>query len=88
MEFSSTDLERGLEATLKRDNNWPPNAIEFRNLCLKSSKVHAKNHEAYIDFDDPNHPNYEAPRIESDEMKSVREATARTTLTQMKGMFS
>ncbi|MEE9223022.1 MAG: hypothetical protein V3V40_06155 [Nitrosomonadaceae bacterium] len=87
MEFSSTDLKRGLEGLLKRDSNWPPNAIEFRDLCIKNSKAHAKNHTAYIDFSDPEHPNYEPPRIESYEMKKEREASAKTALAQMKGMF-
>lgn len=86
-EFSSTDLKRGLEGLLKRESSWPPNGIEFRDLCLKNSHSHAKNHSAYIDFHDPNHPDYEAPRIESDEMKAERESTAKTALDQMKGMF-
>ena len=86
-EFSSTDLQRGLEGVVKRESTFAPNAIEFRDLCLKNSHAHAKNHQAYIDFSDPNHPDYKAPRIESDAMKAVREATARTALIQMKGMF-
>lgn len=87
MEFSSIDLKRGLEGLLKRDGNWPPNAIEFRDLCIKNSRAHAKNHAAYIDFNDPSHPNYEKPRIESDAMKTERESSAKTALDQMKGMF-
>ena len=86
-EFSSTDLTRGLEGLLTRDNTYPPNALEFRDLCLKASKAHAKNHTAYIDFFHPDHPNYEPPRIESDEMRKEREASAKTALAEMKGMF-
>lgn len=85
--FSSTDLKRGLEAVLKSESSWPPNALEFRDLCLKNSQAHAKNHTAYIDFNDPDHPNFTEPRIESDAMKSERESTARTALDKMKGMF-
>ncbi len=86
-EFSSTDLKRGLEGLLKRDDKWPPNAIEFRDLCIKNSKAHSQNHVAYMDFNDPDHPDYSPPRIESDEMKSERESSAKTALDQMKGMF-
>lgn len=86
-EFSSTDLKRGLQGLLKRQDKWPPNAIEFRNMCLKNSHSHAKNHTAYIDFNDPEHPDYQAPRIESDEMKSERETTGKAALDQMKEMF-
>lgn len=88
MEFSSTDLKRGLNGLLERNSTWPPNAIEFRDLCLENSSSHAKNHAAYIDFHDPKHPNYVEPRIESDEMKFERESTARKTLSSMKGLFS
>ncbi len=87
MEFSSIDLKRGLEGLIKRESSWPPNAIEFRDLCLKNSSAHAKNHAAYIDFNDPDHPDYKAPQIESDEMKFERESSARTALDKMKGMF-
>jgi len=76
-----------LEALLKREDNWPPNAVEFRDLCLKNSKAHAKNHAAYIDFNDPAHPDYRPPRIESDSMKSERESIALTELNKMKAMF-
>ncbi len=86
-EFSSTDLKRGLEALLKREDTWPPNAVEFRTLCIKNSRSHAQNHAAYIDFNDPDHPNYTEPRIESDAMKSERESSARTALDKIKGMF-
>lgn len=86
-EFSSTDLQRGWEGVIKGDSDYPPTAKQFRDLCLKNAGSHAKNHQAYIDFKDPNHPSYEPPRIESDAMKSVRENTARTALAQMKGMF-
>ncbi len=87
MEFSSTDLKRGLEGLLKRTDTWPPNALEFRDLCLKNSHAHAKNHTAYIDFNDPGHPNYQENQIESDAMKNERESSAKTALDKMKGMF-
>ena len=64
IEFSKSERERGND-----DFEWPDIAKILGSLKHRISPD-GNNSSAYIDFKDPKHPSYEAPRIESDESKS------------------
>ena len=77
-------------------SDFPPNGVQFRDLCLGIKRDKAGNdisliHKsaAHIAFDDPRHPSYEVyrPRLESDERKSKIKEKASSALSGLKGMF-
>lgn len=88
-DISPEQISDGLNNLVKRTEEWPPSAIEFRNLCLpKKISPDGKNSTAYIDFKDPRHPDYQPPRIENLTQRQRREKAAKDTLTNLKSMFA
>ena len=74
MGVTPEQIRDGLEALVTRKDTWPPNAVEFRQLCMPSTvSPDGNNSSAYLSFNDPNHPEHEAygsnKRIESDSYK-------------------
>jgi hypothetical protein len=67
-------IRDGLEALTTRKDTWPPNAVEFRQLCMPSTvSPDGVNSSAYISFTDKSHPEHEVyggtKRIENDSYK-------------------
>ena len=82
--ISPNRIEQGLNRVLTRRETWPPNAAEFRQLCLPDTiSPDGNNSSAYIDFKDPKHPSYEAPRIESDDAKKRRMTARQKAMREM-----
>jgi hypothetical protein len=86
--ISPEQIKLGLEAIVDREEHWPPNAKEFRQLCVGVKSDHSINSTAYIDFNNPDHPSYKAPRIESDEHKAETRKTGNNELAAMQGLFN
>jgi hypothetical protein len=86
-------IRDGLEKLASRKDTWPPNAQEFRSLCLpdKIAPDGHHNSSAYLSFDDPEHPEHEfygkRKRIESDDYKTRKRKKGNETLSGLKGMF-
>ena len=89
-------INDGLNRLATRGSAFPPNGVEFRQICLNQrfdaqgndiSLIHKS--AAHIAFNDPTHPSYEIykPRLESDEIKSKRKEKAKSALSGLKGMF-
>ena len=58
--ISPEQIKQGLEALVTRKESWPPNAVEFRQLCLPETiSPDGHNSSAYLSFDSPDHPQYE-----------------------------
>jgi len=73
---------------MRREGSFPPNLPEFIELCLPTTtSPDGKNTAAYINIDDPKHPNYQAKQIESDEHKSKRKDAGQSALSDMKDLF-
>jgi len=96
--ISPEQIKNGLENLTKREDTWPPNAQEFRQLCLPDTiSPDGKNSAAYLQFDDPKHPRNdpESPEyvrtatkgIEGDQWKRDRKKAGNSELGRMKGMF-
>ena len=82
-------IKDGLNRLSVRTEAWPPNAVEFRQLCMPETlSPSGINSGAYIAFNDPAHPDFEAPRIESDEQKASKNKAANSALSDMKNMFN
>lgn len=92
--ITARQIADGLNNCLEMFPEWPPGAAQFRAACLgkfvdsegnESSWQHSSS--AYIDFNDPNHPDYTPKQIESDEIKSRRKETAKQAISGLKDMF-
>jgi len=84
----------GLNNCLVYSTQWPPGSVQFRALCLGQFTDKDGNDsswqlagKAYINFDDPKHPNYQAKQIESDEIKTKRKDAGQSALNDMKDLF-
>ncbi len=97
-EITPEQIRDGLNRLAERSDKWPPNAVEFRQLCLPPTiSPDGKNSEAYMPLDDPrrarNDPNsaeYVKPIPEGTlgiEYVSRRKKVARGALDNLKGMF-
>ena len=91
-------IRDGLNRLATRKDTWPPNAAEFRNLCLPETiSPDGKNSAAYLRFDDPKHPRNdpESPEfvrrgtkgIEGDQWKAKKKKAANSELERMKDML-
>jgi len=81
-------IASGLNKLADRSETWPPNAAEFRQLCLPDTiSPDGKNSRAYINFNDPSHPDYQPKRIESDSYKERKKKAGKDALSKMKSMF-
>lgn len=57
MGVTPDQIADGLNRIATREDKWPPNAQEFRQLCLPETiSPDGNNSAAYIGFDDPKHP--------------------------------
>lgn len=89
MDVSPEQIGHGVANLISRKEEWPPSAVEFRNLCLPEKiSPDGKNSTAYIDFKDPRHPYYQKPRIENLTQRERREKVARESLDNLKAMFA
>lgn len=82
----------GLNRLSTRDSEYPPNAIEFRKLCLpQATSPDGHNSSAYLEFSDPKHPSYDIYRkdrlIEDEGEKKKRRKVGSDTLDNLKDMF-
>ena len=79
-------ISNGLNALSTRDSAFPPNAAEFRQLCLPDTiSPDGGNSGAYIMISDPKHPNHQPKRLESDTYRSKRKKAGRSALDEMLG---
>jgi len=92
-------ISDGLGRLAARESAYPPNAAEFRQLCLPETiSPNGHNSAAYLSFDDPKHPRnlerlpdgrinpeYVKPvlGIESDSYKTKRRRAGNTALKDM-----
>ncbi len=90
-------IKNGLNRLSERQEAWPPNAVEFRNLCLPETiSPNGHNSAAYLMFNDPRHPRNDpaspeyCPKpkgIESDGYKSARkERWSRNVKNMLEGL--
>ena len=85
-------IKTGLENLVHRTDNWPPNSIEFRNLCLpKKISPDGTNTAAYLTFDDPKHPQYEhynaQKRLPDEKATTKRRLAGNAALVALKGVL-
>ena len=86
-------ISDGLGRLAARESAYPPNAAEFRQLCLPETiSPNGHNSAAYLSFDDPKHPRndpnspeYVKPvlGIESESYKTKRHRAGNTALKDM-----
>ena len=73
MGVTPEQIKHGLESLVTRKDTWPPNAVEFRQLCMPSTvSPDGVNSSAYLSFNDKNHPEHEVygtKRLENDSYK-------------------
>lgn len=87
-DLSREQIKTGLNKLAECGEAWPPNAIEFRKLCLPETiSPDGKNSTAYIEFNDPRHPDYQPLRLESLTQRERRQKLGRETLNNLKSMF-
>ena len=56
-QVSPEQIKNGLNALADRADTWPPNAVEFRALCMpKTISPDGNNTAAYLAWDDPRRP--------------------------------
>jgi hypothetical protein len=86
--ISPEQIKHGLESLVTRKETWPPNAVEFRQLCLPSTiSPDGGNSSAYLTFDDPKHPEhkfYNKKQIEDKTVISKRKQTGMNALKNLK----
>ena len=85
-------IKHGLESLVTRKETWPPNAIEFRQLCLPSTiSPDGTGSTAYLHFSDEKHPEHKqyskAKRIEHASTVSKRKKSGNNELNKLKDMF-
>lgn len=81
-------IKNGLEALANRNDKWPPNAIEFRQLCLPTKiSPDGTNSGAYLEYGTPEHPAYQRPAIADMGKKARLEKTKTETLTNLKDLL-
>jgi hypothetical protein len=93
--LTQEQVSKGFDELCKIADDFPPNAAQFKNLCLglKTDKnghdiTHQHQSAAYLSFNDPKHPSYQAKQIESSQYKSRRKKAARSALDGMKGLLA
>jgi len=91
-DITPDQIASGLNRLSERDSEFPPNAIEFRKLCLpKTASPDGKNSNAYLSFNDPKHPEYEfygkPKQLEDKTMVSKRKQKGIAALDDIKGML-
>ena len=92
MGVSPDQLKQGLESLAKRADTWPPNAAEFRQLCLpKTTSPDGTNSSAYLNFDDPKHPQYEyynaQKRLPDEKAVAKRRLVGNAAIAALKGVL-
>ena len=89
-EVTPDQIASGLGKLATRESAFPPNAAEFRQLCLPATiSPNGGNSDAYLMISDPKHPSYQDPkRIESDSYVSKRRQAGRSALDGMKDLLA
>ena len=88
--ITPTQITEGLGRIKGRNSSFPPNGEEFRQLCMPETiSPDGVNSSAYLSFDDPKHPSYEAykPRIESDSYKERKRKAGNSALSNLKDLL-
>ena len=88
--LSGDQIKQGLNKLDTRDYTGPPNAAEFRILCLpEKTSPDGKNSTAYLSFDDPRHPQYETFRKRLPDMtrQSKNKESYETEMAKIRGML-
>ncbi len=90
--LSPEQIKHGLESLVSRKETWPPNAVEFRQLCLPETiSPDGNNSSAYLTFDDPKHPQYKhyskSKRIENGSTMSKRKKAGNAALKNLKDLI-
>lgn len=81
-------IKTGLEKLVLRESPYPPNGIEFRQLCLPDTiSPNGGNPDAYLQLSDPRHSCYKRPAIEDFGKKAKLEQTKAKTLKNLKEIF-
>lgn len=90
-EVSPEQIKNGLNNLSSRSDSWPPNAVEFRQLCLPTTiSPDGTNSGAYLYIDDPKHPlarDKARMALQSDEQISKKRKAGRSALDGMKDLF-
>ena len=92
MGVSPDQIKNGLERLATRTDTWPPNAVEFRQLCLPETvSPDGNNSAAYLSFNDERHPEHKqyskAKRIEYASTTSKRKQIGKSELQKIKDML-
>lgn len=87
--LTAEQIKQGLEKLVTRKDSWPPNAVEFRQLCLPESiSPDGKNSNAYLEFTNEHHPEHQqyskAKRIENASTVSKRKTIGNEFLKNLK----
>ena len=88
--ISPDQIKSGLEKLTKRESSFPPNAIEFRQLCIPPTiSPNGGNSDAYLSIDDPRHSCYRPKRTAIEDLgkKEKQARAAKETLNNLKGLF-
>lgn len=94
-------IKHGLNSLATRGSGFPPNGVEFRQLCMgekfdKQGNDISKHHKsaAYLDWHDPKHPRndpksrgYIKPQSRALEYRDKRKAAGRAALASMMDML-
>ena len=92
--ISPQQIARGLEGLLTWNSDFPPNAVQFRSLCLGELKdkdghdiSHYHKSAAYIDIHDPKSPAYRPKMLEDLKSKDKNVKQGNETLSNLKDLF-
>jgi hypothetical protein len=81
-------IDDGLNALAKRENTFPPNGSEFRQLCLPDTiSPNGTNSGAYLEYGTEEHPAYQQPAIEDLGKVERLEKVKNETLTNLKDLL-
>lgn len=80
-DITPDQIKNGLNRLAERENTWPPNGQEFRQLCLpKKISPDGSNHEAYLMY-------RPAKRLTDQTAIEKRQKAGQTELEKMKAMW-
>lgn len=90
--LTPSQIKEGLNKLATRESSFPPNGVEFRQLCLPETiSPDGKNTSAYLEFSNEAHPEHKqyskSKRIESASTVSKRKDAGNNHLKNLKDLF-